>query len=93
MFWRGGSTADWRDPLAELAFMPWQPDAPTCGSARSILDGRYHLIDYDRCDTELFDVATDPGERTNLAANNSYRPVLERAQSILDARLPAEAKP
>jgi arylsulfatase A-like enzyme len=92
-FFRGGSTTDWPAPVAELAFTPWQADVPKCGAARSILDGRYHVIDYDRCDTELFDVATDPGERTNLAADSLYRPVVERLESVLDARLTGEVRP
>lgn len=88
--WRGASGSDWLPPLAELASMPWEPDMAACGAARSILLGRHHLIEHDRCEAELYDIAADPGERRNLAGDQSHRALLERLRSALRGRLRLE---
>lgn len=51
---------------------------------RSVTDGRFHLIVEGSGACELFDLAADPLERTNIAAENPE--VLARLRAALDAR-------
>lgn len=54
------------------------------GVQRALRDDRYKLIQYHvkgKRTTQLFDLRDDPNERTNLAENEDFAPVLKRMQT------------
>lgn len=92
-----------KDPQAEMKRGGYQPDLMKRGSLRSVFDGRHKFTRYfsplqrnrpetlDQLfalnDVELFDLATDPGETRNLAADRNANAALVTAMSAKLERL------
>lgn len=96
-----------KDPKEELARQGFAPDLTKRGSLRSVFDGRYRFTRYfapthrnrpgtiDELyrwnDVELFDLAADPAETRNLAADRAANATLIAAMSAkLERAIAAE---
>ncbi len=77
-----GRRSDREFVVAELATDPKRPDR----KGRMIRDSRYkyNLYSYGARNEQLFDLRTDPGETTNLAAESTHRDVKEALRRSLD---------
>jgi arylsulfatase A-like enzyme len=76
--------------LAELAYAPWGGARPTkCGAARALVKSQFHVIAYDDCPAELFDLQADPLEARDLSRTPSYAPVLRELLRLLNELLPS----
>jgi len=73
--WSGGGGTAWRQSL----FLPYRD------LMRSVRDERYKLIVYPRVNhRQLFDLADDPDELRNLAADPAHRQTLARLEALLE---------
>lgn len=96
-----------KDPKAEMAASGFKPNLKKRGTVRSVFDGRYKFsryfsptehhkptdLDdlYKHNDLELYDLGSDPGEMTNLAADRTGNAELVLAMSAkLEAVIGAE---
>jgi arylsulfatase len=96
-----------QDPKEALRRQGFQPDLTKRGSLRSVFDGRYRFTRYfapvernspatldalyRSNDVELFDLATDPGETVNLAADRARNAALvETMRARLERVIAAE---
>ena len=87
-----------KDPKAELATSGFRPNLKKRGTVRSMVDGRYkfsryfsptehHKVSnlddlYANNDVELYDLQSDPGEMTNLAADRAANGALVLEMSM-----------
>ena len=73
--WSGDGDTVWRQSL----FLPYQD------LMRAVRDERYKLIVYPKVNhRQLFDLADDPDELRNLAADPAHRQTLERLDTLLE---------
>ena len=73
--WSGEGDAAWRGSV----FLPYQD------LMRAVRDERYKLIVYPKVDhRQLFDLAEDPNELRNLAADPAHEPTLARLEALLE---------
>ena len=82
--WSGEGDTAWRQSL----FLPYQD------LMRAVRDERYKLIVYPKVNhRQLFDLAEDPHELRNLAADPAHRQTLARLEALLEGWRAAMADP
>ncbi len=81
--------------LAEVGFRPQVPTSwPTAhGWVKSLTTRRWHFILLESGQVELYDLAVDPEETTDLAARPELAETVEELRTLVERRAPADFRP
>jgi arylsulfatase A-like enzyme len=80
-----GPPTSWPPPLAEMAQIPWVPEAAPSrhGAIKALLSQRWHFMMHQTFGPALFDWFDDPQEQVNLVSSPDLAQMLTQLQNTL----------